>query len=157
MTRRPELSLQRTKRSIVIAGHKTSLSLEAAFWGSLKEIAAHEGVSVVAALTRIVTTRTCHRQSGYTCWTTIAAWRRRSRVRRTSADAQVPSRQAVEYNPPRGTYVPSGTWIVTATLPERNGEYYYRIRHSGEPHERVVREGELSASPEDNLTKERRR
>ena len=61
MTRRPELSLQRTKRSIVIAGHKTSLSLEAAFWGSLKEIAAHEGVSVVAALTRIVTTRTCHR------------------------------------------------------------------------------------------------
>jgi predicted DNA-binding ribbon-helix-helix protein len=28
------------KRSIVIAGHKTSVSLEDAFWGALKEIAA---------------------------------------------------------------------------------------------------------------------
>ncbi len=28
------------KRSIVIAGHKTSVSLEAAFWTALKEIAA---------------------------------------------------------------------------------------------------------------------
>jgi predicted DNA-binding ribbon-helix-helix protein len=27
------------KRSIVIAGHKTSVSLEDAFWGALKEIA----------------------------------------------------------------------------------------------------------------------
>jgi GGDEF domain-containing protein len=41
--------------------------------------------------------------------------------------------------------VPSGTWLVTATLPERNGECYYRIRHSGEVYERVVREAELTA------------
>jgi predicted DNA-binding ribbon-helix-helix protein len=31
------------KRSIVIAGHKTSVSLEDAFWGALKEIAAASG------------------------------------------------------------------------------------------------------------------
>lgn len=31
------------KRSIVIAGHKTSVSLEDAFWRGLKEIAVHQG------------------------------------------------------------------------------------------------------------------
>ena len=36
MIRRPELSLQRTKRSIVIAGHQTIIGLEAASWYSLK-------------------------------------------------------------------------------------------------------------------------
>ena len=46
MIRRPELSLQRTKRSIVVQGHKTSLSLETAFWLALKEIAAQEGTPV---------------------------------------------------------------------------------------------------------------
>jgi hypothetical protein len=53
--------------------------------------------------------------------------------------------QAVAYFPPHGSYVPSGTWIVTAKLPERNGECYYRIHHSVEQHERIVREGELHA------------
>ena len=30
------------KRSVVIGGHKTSVSLEDAFWGSLKDIAKHQ-------------------------------------------------------------------------------------------------------------------
>jgi predicted DNA-binding ribbon-helix-helix protein len=34
------------KRSVVIAGHKTSVSLEPAFWDALKEIAASRKVSV---------------------------------------------------------------------------------------------------------------
>ena len=34
------------KRSIVIAGHKTSVSLEDAFWKSLKEIAGHRDVTM---------------------------------------------------------------------------------------------------------------
>jgi len=34
------------KRSIVIAGHKTSVSLEDAFWKGLKEIAAERGVTL---------------------------------------------------------------------------------------------------------------
>jgi predicted DNA-binding ribbon-helix-helix protein len=35
-----------SKRSIVIAGHKTSLSLEDAFWNSLKEIASERRMSL---------------------------------------------------------------------------------------------------------------
>ncbi len=34
------------KRSVVIAGHKTSVSLEAAFWDGLGDIAAERGVSL---------------------------------------------------------------------------------------------------------------
>jgi predicted DNA-binding ribbon-helix-helix protein len=36
------------KRSIVIAGHKTSISLEDEFWNSFKEIASERGVTVAA-------------------------------------------------------------------------------------------------------------
>jgi predicted DNA-binding ribbon-helix-helix protein len=34
------------KRSIVVAGHKTSVSLEDEFWESLKEIASERGVTL---------------------------------------------------------------------------------------------------------------
>ena len=34
------------KRSIVIAGHKTSISLEEPFWKALKDIAAGRGVTL---------------------------------------------------------------------------------------------------------------
>jgi predicted DNA-binding ribbon-helix-helix protein len=34
------------KRSIVIAGHKTSVSLEDAFWGGLKDIAASRNMTL---------------------------------------------------------------------------------------------------------------
>ena len=34
------------KRSVEIAGHRTSLSLEQAFWRALKRIAARDGVSI---------------------------------------------------------------------------------------------------------------
>jgi predicted DNA-binding ribbon-helix-helix protein len=34
------------KRSIVIAGHKTSVSLEDQFWTALKEVAAHRDLTV---------------------------------------------------------------------------------------------------------------
>ena len=43
------------KRSIVIAGHKTSVSLEDEFWSSLKEIAGQRGMTLtelVAAIDR---------------------------------------------------------------------------------------------------------
>jgi predicted DNA-binding ribbon-helix-helix protein len=36
------------KRSVSIAGHRTSVSLEAPFWEALKQIAAERGVSVQA-------------------------------------------------------------------------------------------------------------
>ena len=38
------------KRSILLAGHKTSVSLEEAFWQGLKEIATSRGLSVSALI-----------------------------------------------------------------------------------------------------------
>ncbi len=41
------------KRSVEIAGHRTSLSLEQAFWRALKRIAAQDGVSINRLIERI--------------------------------------------------------------------------------------------------------
>ncbi|HZA02785.1 MAG TPA: ribbon-helix-helix domain-containing protein [Hyphomicrobiaceae bacterium] len=41
------------KHSFTIAGHKTSISLEAPFWDALKEAAKSEGLSLAALLKRI--------------------------------------------------------------------------------------------------------
>ena len=41
------------KRSVVIAGRKTSVSVEDAFWESLKEIAAHRRLTLSALLSAI--------------------------------------------------------------------------------------------------------
>lgn len=41
------------KRSIAIAGHKTSISLEPVFWDALREAAAREEVPISALVARI--------------------------------------------------------------------------------------------------------
>ena len=43
-------------------------------------------------------------------------------------------------------WAPSGVYEVTKRLPESEsaGEYEYRVKSVGEPHERVARESELS-------------
>jgi len=41
------------KRSVSIAGHRTSISLEELFWEGLREIAARESLSVQALIGRI--------------------------------------------------------------------------------------------------------
>jgi predicted DNA-binding ribbon-helix-helix protein len=41
------------KRSVTIAGHPTSVSLEAAFWDALKDIAVARGVSINALIEAI--------------------------------------------------------------------------------------------------------
>ncbi len=46
------------KRSLTLAGHRTSVSLEAAFWEAFKEIAADRGLSVNALATEIDRDRT---------------------------------------------------------------------------------------------------
>ncbi|OYQ32916.1 aryl-sulfate sulfotransferase [Niveispirillum lacus] len=46
------------KRSVMIAGHPTSVTLEAPFWDALKELAAAEGLSVNALIERVDATRT---------------------------------------------------------------------------------------------------
>jgi predicted DNA-binding ribbon-helix-helix protein len=45
------------KRSVMIDGHKTSISLEDAFWSSLKAIAQAEGSTVAQTVTTIDETR----------------------------------------------------------------------------------------------------
>ena len=45
------------KRSVVVRGHKTSISLEDAFWGGLKEIAQAQGATVTQTVTQIDETR----------------------------------------------------------------------------------------------------
>jgi predicted DNA-binding ribbon-helix-helix protein len=41
------------KHSVVIAGHRTSISLEDAFWRALKDIATQDVVSLAALVARI--------------------------------------------------------------------------------------------------------
>ena len=41
------------KRSVEIAGHRTSLTLEAEFWRALKRLAARDGVSINKLIERI--------------------------------------------------------------------------------------------------------
>jgi predicted DNA-binding ribbon-helix-helix protein len=41
------------KRSVMIAGHRTSVSLEKAFWDCLKEIAADRGTTVAELIAEI--------------------------------------------------------------------------------------------------------
>jgi len=41
------------KRSVTIAGHRTSLSLETAFWSALRRIAARRGTSVARLIAEI--------------------------------------------------------------------------------------------------------
>ena len=45
------------KRSVVIQGHRTSLSLEQPFWDALKEIAARRGLSLARLIAEIDASR----------------------------------------------------------------------------------------------------
>lgn len=46
------------KRSLMVAGHPTSVTLEEPFWEALKELAVREGVAVNALVERIDADRT---------------------------------------------------------------------------------------------------
>lgn len=52
------------KHSVAIAGHRTSLSLEAAFWDALKEIAAARDVSVNRLIEEIDRARAAEPEPG---------------------------------------------------------------------------------------------
>lgn len=41
------------KRSVVVAGHRTSVSLEEAFWTALKRLAAERGLSLNALIAEV--------------------------------------------------------------------------------------------------------
>ena len=42
--------------------------------------------------------------------------------------------------------VPGGAYVVIRLLPEQNGEFGYQIKSAREPHDRVVRESQLSVT-----------
>ena len=44
----------------------------------------------------------------------------------------------------RNLNIPSGAYVIIARLPQRDGDFEYRVRSSREPHERVMTESELS-------------
>jgi hypothetical protein len=43
----------------------------------------------------------------------------------------------------RTAEAPPGVYVVTAKLPERDGEFEYHIKHTSELHERIAKESEL--------------
>lgn len=53
MTDRPDGPTPPQKRSVTIAGHRTSITLEAEFWAALKGLAQARGLSLNALVTEI--------------------------------------------------------------------------------------------------------
>jgi hypothetical protein len=49
----------------------------------------------------------------------------------------------VRFHHERSVSAAPGAYLVTMLLPERDGEFEYRIRSPDEPHERIARESEL--------------
>lgn len=49
----PKANAEIKKRSVIVAGHRTSVSLEALFWTALQTIAERRGVSVNDLVTEI--------------------------------------------------------------------------------------------------------
>ena len=49
----PDESRGLAKRSLTLAGHRTSVALEAEFWDALEAMAAREGTTLAALLARI--------------------------------------------------------------------------------------------------------
>ncbi len=55
--------------------------------------------------------------------------------------------ETVFVQPSRDLNLPGGAYIVIQKMPEHDGEFEYRVRSSHDPHEGVVRESQLTASP----------
>jgi predicted DNA-binding ribbon-helix-helix protein len=49
----PALATRIRKRSLTVAGHRTSISLEEPFWRALREVAAEQGCSTAELVARI--------------------------------------------------------------------------------------------------------
>ena len=64
------------KRSVNLAGHSTSIALEAEFWAVLEEMAQAEGLPLAALIRRIDETRGL-RPLASACRLTALDWRRR--------------------------------------------------------------------------------
>ncbi|MGD9868726.1 MAG: ribbon-helix-helix domain-containing protein [Hyphomicrobiales bacterium] len=74
------MSARPRKRSVMVAGHRTSLSLEDAFWKALHEVAAGRGVSVPVLVEQIDKTRAGASLSGAIRVYLLEDFRRRART-----------------------------------------------------------------------------
>jgi len=77
-----------TKRSVVVRGHKTSVSLEDAFWNSLKEIGGERHMTLSDLSLQLIpndSTIICHWPFGFSCSTSIA----RSFPKQTDAGTKI--------------------------------------------------------------------
>lgn len=69
-----EVSAAVRKRSVRIAGHPTSVSLEEAFWDALKEIAAVRGQSLNALISEVDETRALDPMGGGNLSSALRVW-----------------------------------------------------------------------------------
>jgi predicted DNA-binding ribbon-helix-helix protein len=76
------------KRSVAIAGHRTSVSLEEPFWAALHDIARRRGRSVHGVIAEIDRERGGRNLSSAIRVFVLAALRERAGVELSSADAQ---------------------------------------------------------------------
>ena len=74
------------KRSVVIAGHRTSLSLEQAFWDALKAIATERGVSLARLIAEIDEGRSGNLSSAARVFVLETVERQKSEVRNQKPD-----------------------------------------------------------------------
>jgi predicted DNA-binding ribbon-helix-helix protein len=75
------------KRSIVIAGHKTSVSLENEFWESLKEIAGQRGATLAEMVAAIDANRKHANLSSAIRLFVLGVYRDQNAPRQTAAEA----------------------------------------------------------------------
>lgn len=80
------------KRSLTLAGHRTSVSLEEPFWAALAEIAETEGMSVAALIAGIDGSRPSDTNLSAAIRLFVLDWhRKRSRAAGITGPAQSPS------------------------------------------------------------------
>ena len=87
------------KRSVVVAGHRTSVSLEAEFWSELKAIAAERKQSINELVETVDRGRAGNLSSALRLFV-LAELRRR---------AEAPTQSAPTSEPPEGAPAPAGS------------------------------------------------
>jgi predicted DNA-binding ribbon-helix-helix protein len=88
-SRGKDLKSSVVKRSIVIAGHKTSVSLEDKFWDSLKEIASERGMTLGELVSAIDAHRNHTNLSSAIRLFVLGFYRDQNAPRQTAADVSL--------------------------------------------------------------------
>jgi predicted DNA-binding ribbon-helix-helix protein len=87
------------KRSVVVGGHKTSVSLEDAFWTSLKDIATRRGMTLSTQIASIDTDRRTSNLSSAIRLYVLEHFRTRAASTMFIGERQAPSTRLVPLGP----------------------------------------------------------